>query len=261
MSLDRAPSRHRQPVAEPRPMPVHTTRALLALVVAATLLAPAVLVPPAWAAAPKIELYAYEMRHQRADEAFGVVQPLLSPQGTIELRPKDNTLVIRDTRAALDRVVPALKSFDHPPRAVEIEVTMVQATRASFSPLLADQALSPELASRLKLMLPFSNYRVLASTLLRTREGEEVTYQVGEGFGVRFRTGVVLSMAAAPNGGGQSLKLTGFRLSQEQAGVSKSLLSTTMNLVIDKPMALTLAGSEASSTALVVVLQPRMGGN
>ncbi len=212
-------------------------------------------VPPA----PRMELYAYELEHQRADEAFAVVQPLLSSSGTLELRPKDNTLVIRDTRATLGKVVAALRAFDHPSRDLEIEVTMVQATRASFSPLLADQALSPELASRLKLMLPFSNYRVLATTLLHAREGEEVTYEIGEGFSVRFRTGVV-----RPGVGGeghQMLKLNGFRLSREGGGAPKSLLSTTMSLQLDKPMALTLAGSEASSTALVVVLEPRLDGN
>lgn len=239
--------------------PCTMTGALLALTLAAALLAPSA----GWAAAPKIELYAFELEHQRAEEAFVVVQSLLSPQGTIELRPRDNTLVIRDTRAALNQVVPALKAFDHPSRGLEIEVTIVQATRASFSPLLADQALSPELAARLKLMLPFSNYRVLASTVLHTREGEEVTYEIGEDFGVRFRAGVVRPVAAgagAPGNGAQWLKLTGFRLSQEQGGAPKSLLSTSMNLLLDKPMALTLAGSEASSTALVVVLLPRLDG-
>lgn len=244
------------------------TRALLSSTLALALLAPSAgWAAPKPAAAPKIELYAYELQHQRADEAFVVIQPLLSPQGTIELRPRDNTLVIRDTRPALDRLTAALKAFDHPARQLEIEVTMVQATRASFSPLLADQALSPSLAARLKLMLPFSNYRVLASTVLHTREGEDVTYEIGEGFEVRFRSGVVRPMAgAAAFGGGegaqgQSLKLTGFRLSRQSGGTSKSLLSTSMTLLLDKPLALTLAGSEASSTALVVVLQPRLDGN
>ncbi len=244
-----------------------TRRASLALALALALQAAAVWGAPKPPAAAKIELYAYELQHQRADEAFVVIQPLLSPQGTIELRPRDNTLVIRDTRAALDKLVTALKAFDHPARRLEIEVTMVQATRATFSPLLADQALSPSLAARLKLMLPFSNYRVLASTVLHTREGEEVTYEIGEGFAVRFRSGVVRPMtgAAAFGGGegteGQSLKLTGFRLSRRNGDASKSLLSTSMTLLLDKPLALTLAGSEASSTALVVVLQPRLDGN
>lgn len=203
----------------------------------------------------KVELYAYTLKHQRADEALAVVRPLLSSQGTLELRPKDNTLVVRDTLAALGRIAPALKDFDHPPRTLAIEVTIVRATRASFSPLVHEQGLAPELAKRLKLLLPYSNYRLLASTTLRTLEGEEVTYELAEGYGVSFRP---LTLRSAPGKGIEQLKLSGFQLTRSAAGLEEQLLSTTMSLRLDQPTALTLAGSEGSNTALVVVLTPTL---
>jgi hypothetical protein len=213
---------------------------------------------PAGAFAEKVELYAYTLKHQRANEALEVIRPLLSSQGTIELRPTDNTLVIRDTLTALGRVVPALKQYDHPPRQLTIEVTIVQARRANYSPLVPEETLAPELAKRLKLLLPFSTYRVLATTTLHTLEGEEVTYELGDGFGVGFRPGTVRTAA---EGGPAQVKLAGFRVSRLADGVRRRLLSTTMSLRLDQPTALTLAGNEAANTALVVVLTPSLAGN
>lgn len=212
-------------------------------------------VTAAQAGKSQVELYAYTLKHQRATEALSVVQPLLSSQGTLELRPKDNTLVIRDTLGALGRIVPALKEFDHPPRELTIEVTIVEATRASFSPLVHEPGLAPELAKRLKLMLPYSTYRVLAATTLHTLEGEEVTYELADGFGVSFRPGTVRSAAGR---GVEQVKLSGFQVTRWVESAERRLLSTTMSLRLDQPTALTLAPSEGSNTALVVVLTPTL---
>lgn len=231
------------------------SRLLLSSVFLAALLTVLPIVAAAQGGESEVGLYAYTLKHQRADEALSVVRPLLSNLGTLELRPKDNTLVVRDTSAALARIVPALKDYDRPPRELAIEVTIVHAKRASFSPLVQEETLAPDLAKRLKLLLPYSTYRVLASTTLHTLEGEDVIYELAEGFGVSFRPGTVKSTA---NHGLEQVRLSGFQVTRWVDGAERRLLSTTMSLRLDQPTALTLAGSEGSNTALVVVLTPSL---
>ena len=207
-------------------------------------------VPEARADEP-LGLYAYTLKHQEASEALAAIQSLLSGRGTVELRPTDNTLVVRDTQAALAAIKPALQRFDHPPRSLRIELMIVRARRALFSPILQEEPLPETLLQRLKQVLPYSTYNVLAKTDLGTREGEEVTYELAEGFGVGFRTGTVLE--------GKRLKLHDFRVTRagDAAGL-RSLIHGNLSLQLARTFTMTLAGSEGSSTALVVVLVPRL---
>jgi len=85
----------------------------------------------------EILLHVYALRHQTAGDALGLVKPLLSPRGTVELRPGDNTLVLRDTAQAIARILPVLVGFDHPSRPVDVELWMVRASgKSAVSPPL-----------------------------------------------------------------------------------------------------------------------------
>jgi hypothetical protein len=198
-----------------------------------------------------LKLYAYTLMHQRASEALAAIQPLLSGRGTVELRQTDNTLVVRDVPRALSSIMLVLQRFDHPAEPLRIEVTILRARRASFSPVLQEEPLPEPLTQRLRELLPYSSYRVLARTDLGTAEGEDVTYELGEGFGVRFRAGTVVD--------GTGLKLHGFRVTRtDPGGEPRSLIHGHLSLRLDRTFAMTLAGSEGSASALVVVLVPRL---
>lgn len=241
-------------LASPRPARIPHSPILL-LVLVLTVLSMAA---PAWAQSlgspgnrEAIELYAYTFRHQQAAGALAVVQPLLSAEGTVELRPQDNVLAVRDRASSVRQIIQALRNYDQPPRLLAIEVLIVEARRAAFSPLINEQELPPALLNRLKEILPYSNYRVIASTELHTREGEVVTFELGEGFSVRFRPDTVTQ--------GRQLRLQDFLLARRRPGqASKRLLSSTLSLRLDSYMALTLASTESSGTALMVVLNPRV---
>lgn len=198
-----------------------------------------------------LEVYAYSLKHQPATDALSAIESLLSGRGTVELRQRDNTLVVRDTRRALAAIVPALQRFDHPTESLRIEVTIIRARRASFSPILQEEPLPEPLARRLKELLPYSTYTVLARTELPTEEGDEVTYELGEGFGVSFRTGTVME--------GKRLKLHSFRVTRSSREREvRNLIHGNLSLQLERTFTMTLAGSEGSTTALVVVLVPRL---
>ncbi|HRC85416.1 MAG TPA: secretin N-terminal domain-containing protein, partial [Thermoanaerobaculia bacterium] len=198
-----------------------------------------------------LEVYSFTLKHQRATEALAVVQPMLSPRGSLELKPAENTVVVRDAPTALARVIPILRRFDHPPKALAIEVMIVRAQRAAFSPIITQDNLPEALERRLRELLPFSSYAVIARTELPSREGEGITYEIAEGYVVNFRPGVLVD--------GEQLKLYDFRLTPVSQGVvSKALFQGTLNLRLERPLALGLAAAEGSEKALVVVVTPRL---
>ena len=71
--------------------------------------------------------YAYNLRHRGAAEALGLVLPLLSSRGAVELQPGGNALVIRDTARVLERIRPRLLAFDHPFDPLRLRVQIIRA--------------------------------------------------------------------------------------------------------------------------------------
>lgn len=84
----------------------------------------------AWAQAGGDELTAraFEVRYRALADAADVVAPVLSEDGTVTLRPRLRVLVVQDRRSVLDRVEALLKSFDLPPRNVEVTLSLFLGT-------------------------------------------------------------------------------------------------------------------------------------
>ncbi|HXU34403.1 MAG TPA: hypothetical protein VN851_27835 [Thermoanaerobaculia bacterium] len=213
---------------------------------------------PASAAVPSgLTLHAYTFVHQPAREALSLVHPLLSQRGTVELQPADNTIAIRDTRAVIAKIMPLLREFDHPVRALSVEVMIVRASRAVMSPPVSHSDLPPDLTRRLRSLLPYEIYDLAARADLSTAEGESVAYDLGQDFQVSFRVGTVHS--------DRSIRLAEFlvrRSGRSGAGSGasakpKPLIFTNLNLALDQNISLALAKSEESREALMIVLTVR----
>jgi hypothetical protein len=200
--------------------------------------------------ADTLYVHAYTLKHQKAAEALMLIHPLLSPRGTVELQPVGNTLVVRDTLAGLSRVVPVLRNFDRPARPLRMDVYVVHGSRQRptvVSPVLPEPP--TDLVRRLKAILPYDYFTLVAQAQVNGLEGQPVTYEIGGGFEVSFRPGMVL-----PN---RRVRLNDFRvLRRKRQNETQPLLHTHLNLTLDQTVALALAKSEASPDALMVVLTP-----
>jgi len=195
--------------------------------------------------AAEVRVYAYTFQNKSATEALPLVQPLLTRQGSVEIQPEENTLVVRDTVAALGRIVPALRAFDRPPQGLRIEVMIVRAgTRPAVSP--GSESLPPWLEKRLRGLLRWNYYTLLARSVLDSREDQEVTHEVGGLYQLSFRPGTLQS--------GNQIKLQEFRIWHAGETDAPPLLEATLNLWLGKPKVLGLANSETSDRALMVVL-------
>ena len=207
----------------------------------------------AQADASELVLHVYTLRHQTAGDALGLVQPLLSPRGTVELRPAANTLVLRDTPQAISRILPVLVGFDHPSRPVDVELWMVRASgKIAISPPVPPRQsdVPADLLRALAEHLPYEQYGLLGSSKVRGAEGEKMTFQVAGNYAVRFRLGTVVAE--------QRLRLNDFEvLLMPDNGDPVPLLKSQLNLWLGRSMVFALSPGEGSNTALMVVVRCR----
>ena len=194
---------------------------------------------------------AYTLQHQPAGEAIELVRPLLSPRGTVELQPKGNTLVLRDSLAALARIVPVLRSFDHPARPVRLEILVVHASTTVVSPPV-ESTVPKALEESLRRLLRYDTFTLLAQADLLTLEGQQVVFEMGNGYAVRFQLGTLLA--------NRRIKLHGFRVTRGATPAAPDeLINTNLNLFLDQTVTLALARREGSASALMVVITCRLG--
>ena len=197
-----------------------------------------------------LALEAYTLQHQPAAEAIELVRPLLSPRGTVELQPKGNTLVLRDSLAALARIVPVLRSFDHPARPVRLEILVVHASTSTVSPPV-ETTVPKALAENLRQLLRYDTFTLQAQADLLTLEGQQVVFEMGNGYAVRFQLGTLLA--------NRRIKLHGFRVTRGGgAAAPGELINTNLNLFLDQTVTLALARREGSASALMVVITCRV---
>ena len=201
----------------------------------------------------ELVLHAYTLRYQQALEAIPLIQPLLTGRGTLELQPGGNTLVIRDTVAALARIVPVLHAFDHPAQPLKVEILIVRASRTAVSPQLNHSDLPEPLTRRLRELLPYEIYELQAQANLGSQEGQAVAYELGDDYVVSFRLGTLMEA--------KRIRLANFEVSR-RAGRSRAtvpLVHTSLNLCLDQTMSLGLARSEGSRDALIIVVTVHHG--
>jgi hypothetical protein len=195
---------------------------------------------------------AYTFKYQRASEAVVMVYPLLSPKGTVELQPSGNTLVIRDTVTAVQKIMPALRAYDHPSRSLRLEIYVVKASRSTVSPQVQRSDLPEDLTKRLRGLFAYDSFEKQAQAQLAGAEGQWVVYELGPDYKVSFRFGSLSE--------DRQVKLSSFRIARREEGKAEAvLLHANLMLPIDHTTSLGIASSESSPEALMVVLTLREG--
>lgn len=220
-------------------------RHLTSLLVLSLLLPAAAAAQPRQQPTPRMALHAYVFQHRDAADAVPLVRRLLSARGSLLIKPDGKTLVVRDSVAGIARVVPMLRSLDRPVIPLDLEVMLVRAERSMVSPPQASD-IPEELAAELRSVLPYDTYLQVAHADLQSREGEEVTYEVGAGYAVRFRVGRYA---------GGSVRLHDFRVYRDGRG--EPLVHVHLTLRLEETYSLGLSKSESSPTALMVVVTCR----
>jgi hypothetical protein len=174
-------------------------RALIGLAMLCCLTLPAVAsTGDAEEAAGPITARSYEVRYRSLAEAVDLVGAILSPDGTVSIRPGLRRLVVRDREQILDQVGDLLESFDLPPRNVEISVVLVMGSDsrdAEAGRHTPDKSITREHLGVLETLREFWKWTELdpiGSRSVTAMEGSTVSADLAEGYRISFEVeGVV----------------------------------------------------------------------
>ncbi|MGC8916414.1 MAG: secretin N-terminal domain-containing protein [Thermoanaerobaculum sp.] len=202
-----------------------------------------------WAQASQ-EVRVFQLRFKPAREAAAVVEPLLSPEGSLLIQPKANTLTVRDTPAVQKQVAEALAAFDVPPEAFRIRLRLILASTAPPTPGAAApliEGVGRELAE----VFRFTSYQELDTLVLAATDGATVEAQAGGRYLVRF----VVRGASRDR---DRVQLSGFELYRKTRSADGSdalhlILRTTLSLRLQQTAVVGAARSESAKEALVLV--------
>ena len=226
---------------------------------------------PAVAHADAESVRAFNLKHRSASQAITVVAPMLSPQGSVVLQPRQNTLVVRDTAEIVERVGAFLAKWDVGPVTYHLEIRLLLASNTQPTPrpvgphfsgpaaeaVRAAQTPQPggphfrTVEDDLRTFFHFKFFTDLDRIKIDAAEGSAVEVLVGGQYVVRFR---VQPQTGFPN----RVQLDGLELLHGTGGAASAagqpVLRTTVSLRIGQTSVIGAARSEDAERALVLVL-------
>jgi len=198
----------------------------------------------------------FTLEHRPAREAVSVVEPLLSPEGSVLMRPRDNSLTVVDDAATVARVAEVLARFDVAPASYRVSVRLIRGSAKPASPGVAAVAL-PSLPSGL---LPYASYHEIGRFEAVTEEGERLETSVGGRYSLSFGLRRIVSES-------ERVELSRFVLARRE-GPSKlggvdvvhNLLQSNISLLVGQTFVVVATPSEGSGEALLLVVVAERAG-
>jgi len=195
----------------------------------------------------------FTLQHRKAEEAFLLLRPLLTPRGSVVLQPAQNTLTVRDTEQVVRRAARAVEAFDVPPRGFSVSVALLRATtepgpRAAPTPV-AEQIRG--VGARLRKLFNFTEYTPLDEVVLQGLEGDPVSWSLGGSYRIDF--------LLEAGGGGEVVRLRNLVLSRvrrDEKGreTVRDVARTSINLRPREPFVLGVGREEGGAAAIFLVL-------
>ncbi|HYB22392.1 MAG TPA: secretin N-terminal domain-containing protein [Solirubrobacteraceae bacterium] len=213
----------------------------------------------AWSAlGAELEERVFELRHRVVRDAAAVVAPLLSPDGTMLLQPRQNSFTVRDHPEVLDRVAATISRWDSQLAAFRLRVSLLWAFESGpgfdqRDPLLA------EVSSGLTKLFGYHSCAVIDTIWLTGEDGKVVESQAGGGrFWVRFEVNAVPDNL-------NRVRLQRFEVMQREGTETRPevrplLTTASINLALGQTAILGLSRGERAPQALIVVLVAEPGG-
>ena len=241
-------------------MNVHLTAALRS---AALLLLMVALALPAVANTPKPEdpflARAFEVHYRSLTDAADLAGELLSPEGSLTIKPRLKTIVIEDYLSILRKVEALLESFDLPPKTVEVAMSLFMGRRSDEAQEISTSGrgqLSTEVRNVIEALRDFTqwtSYEPLGSRSVSGVEGDPVIANITGEYRVAFTVEAVHENQKVVKFERFSLQ----RLVPTEDGGQKIETLYTAGMVVDvgKLTTVVAASSPDSKQALFLALQ------
>ena len=202
---------------------------------------------------------AYPVNYRPLADAADLVDPLLSSDGEITLKPRLKTLVVQDRESVLERVAALLERFDLPPRNVELTMALFLGTdrrEERKEPSSPDGGLSQEVRGVLEAISNFTkwtDYEPLGSRSVTGVEGGQTTVSLSDDYRVIF-------FVESVHEGQRAVKIRNFslqRVRREEDGSQRyvELYTSDMVLPVGRLHVVGAAAGADAKRALFLTLQ------
>jgi hypothetical protein len=191
-----------------------------------------------------LTLKTFQFRNKQAEKAAAVIKPLMSAEGSMNIQPSANSLIVTDLPENMKKITAALAQFDQPAQAFHLTVRLVSARRgtaaeAHVGPDLSD--VSPKLA-----LLRYNVLESLGTAEVAGKEGDPGQVDLGA-HRADFHIGEY-------DPASDSLKVGDFRLSRRDGDQLTPLMKTTLNLKLGQTVIIGVTKEAQSQRALMIVV-------
>lgn len=193
-----------------------------------------------------------KLQHRSARDAATLVAKLLSPDGTVLVQPRTNSITVTDSPEIIGRVTSALARWDLAPRSYRITVRVVVASTADLPPGAPRPKLSG-LEVELSQLFHFTSFELLDELRLVATDGSSVAATAGGRYSLRF---TLRANAQTP----ERVQLVQLEIGRHAAESSsldtlKPLLRTSVSLQVGQTGVVAAAPSETASRVLLLVMR------
>ncbi|HUK13547.1 MAG TPA: secretin N-terminal domain-containing protein [Thermoanaerobaculaceae bacterium] len=209
------------------------------------------------ALAQELEVRVFELQHRAVRDAAPVIEPLLSPDGSILLQPRKNAVTVRDRPEVLRRISEAMLRWDTEPVTYRVRVSLLRVAE-SGPPFDPSDPVLKEISAGLTKLFGFRSCTEVDTLRVTAKDGDLVESEAGSGhYWVRF------TLTASPQDRNR-IQLKQFEV-LHQPGSEKSetmrpvLTTAAISLLAGQTSVLGLSREEKASQALVVVLVAEPG--
>lgn len=194
---------------------------------------------------------AIHLRHHPAREAAALVEPMLSPDGSVLIRPGSNTVTVRDHPEIVQRIVEALSAWDGEQQSYRVRVRLLVASTAPLRPGQPTARLEG-FGADLTGLFRWSGFEEIDAFEIQAREGISVESKAAQGYVVRF---ALRTLPGEP----QRIQLAPCEIMRLEGqahgiGVQRRIHRSNVSLQLGQTFILVTARSEEAKKALVVIL-------
>jgi CheY-like chemotaxis protein len=186
----------------------------------------------------------FQFKHKEADKAAAIIKSLLSSEGTMNIQPATNTLVVTDRPENLKVIAEKLAEYDDQPVAIQLSVRLVSAGRVDGAARVPEEL--KDVAAKLR-MLRYNSLENLGSATIDTREGQPGMIELENGYRADFRIGEYDPVT-------KSVQVIDFKLSRAQKDQLAEVLKTTLNLKTGVTHILAATRTADSDRAVMLVV-------
>jgi len=199
-----------------------------------------------------IHARSFPVRFRPLMDAAEIVSSILSEDGEITLQPRLKQLVVRDRASILEQVEPLIRSFDLPPRSVQVSISLALATQAEAGRTAPDELHQRDRGIwEIAPLTGFTAFDPLGKRSIVGVEGSTVTTDLSEDYRVVF----AVDWVEDDRVNFKSFSLLRITRTAEGEEQVKNVYSAEINLQTGKPLLVGAAQAPNSKKALFLMLE------